>query len=220
MNDSLRFNRRQISRLFWETIESYHFHTLPPDDYFEGLRDQATYNTGSLRREDMRDIMDIVAYFRPTLIAEVGTFIGRSTYSLAVGAGDKATVYTCDASNNIQLPPMPEKAARVVQFPNTTSTDMFKSLLADKNAVRWPTSLDRKIDLFYIDGRVSEEDRALMAQLSNDRTIIVLDDFEGVEKGVANALLLGEAKHLLIYPRRGAKTAVLLPAAMLKLTAQ
>lgn len=213
MNDSLRFNRRQISRLFWETIEGYHFNTLPPDDYFEGLRDQATYNTGSLHREDMRDIMDIVAYFRPTLIAEVGTFIGRSTYSLAVGAGDKATVYTCDASNNIQLPPMPEKAARVVQFPNTTSTDMFRALLNDKN-------LGRKIDLFYIDGRVSEEDRALMAQLSNDRTIIVLDDFEGVEKGVANGMLLGEAKHLLIYPRRGAKTAVLLPAAMLKLTAQ
>ena len=213
MNDSLRFNRRQISRLFWETIESYHFHTLPPDDYFDGLRDQATYNTGSLHREDMADVMDIVAYFRPTLIAEVGTFIGRSTYSLAVGAGDKATVYTCDASNNIQLPPMPEGAARVVQFPNTTSTDMFKSLLADKN-------LGRKIDLFYIDGRVSEEDKALMLQLSNDRTIIVLDDFEGVEKGVANALLLGEAKHLLIYPRRGAKTAVLLPASMLKLTAQ
>ena len=213
MNHSLNFNRRQISRLFWETIESYHFHTLPPDDYFEGLRDQATYNTGSLHREDMGDIMDITAYFRPTLIAEVGTFIGRSTYSLAVGAGDKATVYTCDASNNIQLPPMPKKAARVVQFPNTTSTDMFRALLNDKN-------LGRKIDLFYIDGRVSEEDRALMAQLSNDRTIIVLDDFEGVEKGVANALLLGEAKHLLIYPRRGAKTAVLLPAAMLKLTAQ
>lgn len=213
MNDSLRFNRRQISRLFWETIESYHFNTLPPDDYFEGLRDQATYNTGSLHREDMRDIMDIVAYFQPTLIAEVGTFIGRSTYSLAVGAGDKATVYTCDASNNIQLPPMPEGAARVVQFPNTTSTDMFKSLLANQN-------LNRKIDLFYIDGRVNEEDRALMAQLSNDRTIIVVDDFEGVEKGVANALLLGQAKHLLIYPRRDAKTAVLLPAAMLKLTAQ
>lgn len=101
----------------------------------------------------------------------------------------------------------------MVQFPNTTSTDMFKSLLADKN-------LDRKIDLFYIDGRVSEADKALMAQLSNDRTIIVLDDFEGVEKGVANALLLGAANHLLIYPRRGAKTAVLLPASMLKLTAQ
>lgn len=213
MNDSLRFNRRQISRLFWETIESYHFHTLPPDDYFEGLRDQATYNTGSLHREDMADVMDIVAYFRPTFIAEVGTFIGRSTYSLAVGAGDKATVYTCDASNDIKLPPMPEGAARVVQFPNTTSTDMFKSLLADKN-------LDRKIDLFYIDGRVSEADKLLMIGLSNDRTIIVLDDFEGVEKGVANALLLGEAKHLLIYPRRGAKTAVLLPASMLKLTAQ
>ena len=213
MNHSLNFNRRQISRLFWETIESYHFHTLPPDDYFEGLRDQATYNTGSLHREDMGDIMDITAYFRPTLIAEVGTFIGRSTYSLAVGAGDKATVYTCDASNNIQLPPMPEKAARVVQFPNTTSTDMFKSLLANHQ-------LDRKIDLFYIDGRVSEADKLLMIGLSNDRTIIVLDDFEGVEKGVANALLLGEAKHLLIYPRRGAKTAVLLPAAMLKLTAQ
>lgn len=213
MNDSLRFNRRQISRLFWETIESYHFHTLPPDDYFEGLRDQATYNTGSLHREDMADVMDIVAYFRPTLIAEVGTFIGRSTYSLAVGAGDKATVYTCDASNDIKLPPMPEGAARVVQFPNTTSTDMFKSLLADKN-------LDRKIDLFYIDGRVSEADKLLMIGLSHDRTIIVLDDFEGVEKGVANALLLGAANHLLIYPRRGAKTAVLLPAAMLKLTAQ
>lgn len=158
--------------------------------------------------------MDIVAYFRPTLIAEVGTFIGRSTYSLAVGSGDKATVYTCDASNDIKLPPMPEGAARVVQFPNTTSTDMFKSLLADKN-------LGRKIDLFYIDGRVSEEDKALMLQLSNDRTIIVLDDFEGVEKGVANGMLLGTPNHLLIYPRTpDGKTALLVPIQLLQLTAQ
>jgi hypothetical protein len=49
---------------------------------------------------------------------------------------------------------------------------------------------------------------------------LVLDDFEGIEKGVDNAMLLGNQSHLLIYPRTEGKTALLIPVALLQLTAQ
>jgi hypothetical protein len=48
----------------------------------------------------------------------------------------------------------------------------------------------KKIDLFLIDGRLAPEDLPLLDALMHDKTVFVLDDFEGIEKGVANALLL------------------------------
>ena len=60
-----------------------------------------------------------------------------------------------------------------------------------------------------------------MEKLSHPKTVIVLDDFEGVEKGVANAMLLGTSDHILIYPRTpDGKAALLVPIKLLQLTAQ
>jgi hypothetical protein len=52
----------------------------------------------------------------------------------------------------------------------------------------------------------------------------VLDDFVGVEKGVANAMNLlaglGAPFYTLIYPRLMRKTAMLVPNTLLQFTAQ
>lgn len=213
----LQLNRRMVSKLFWEVVKSYdrsRFWFLPADHYFDQLRESADYNTGSLTRDDMMDLIGICNYFKPKYIAEVGTFIGRSTYALAVGSGKAATVYTCDASNDIPLPDMPPDAAEVRQFPETPSITMFGMLLQGEE-------LGGKVDMFYIDGRLKDADRLAMQELSYERTVIVLDDFEGVEKGVANAMLLGTSDHILIYPRTpDGKTALLVPIRLLQLTAQ
>lgn len=212
----LQLNRRMVSKLFWELMDAQSLpeYDLPTTDQFDRLRKYANYNTGSLNEWDMVDLIAICHYFKPRFIAEVGTFIGRSTYALAVGAGKAATVYTCDVSNDIPLPDMPPDAAEVRQFPETPSITMFGMLLQGEE-------LGGKVDMFYIDGRLKDADRLAMQELSYERTVIVLDDFEGVEKGVANAMLLGTSDHILIYPRTpDGKTALLVPIRLLQLTAQ
>lgn len=212
--NTLRFNRRQISGLFWDVMDEHSppSFDLPPPEHFDQLRQSADYNTGSLTRDDMADLISIASYFKPKILAEVGTFIGRSTYALAVGAGDMAQIYTCDASNDIPLPELPTDSATVLRNPRLSSVEMFNRMLADGMA--------KQVDLFFIDGRLTEADLILINQLSHERTVLVLDDFEGIEKGVDNAMLLGNQSHLLIYPRTEGKTALLVPVKLLQLTAQ
>ena len=212
----LRLNRRMISGLFWQAMDSEnldHFWDIPEASHFDRLRASADYNTGSLNRDDMIDLISICSYFKPKMVAEVGTFIGRSTYALAVGSGPGSLVYTCDASNDIALPKLPENAAEVVRHPRESSVEMFNKMLQ--------VGFNNDVDLFFIDGRVSEADRLLMEKLSHSKTVIVLDDFEGIEKGVANAMLLGTPEHILVYPRAPeGKIALLVPIQLLQLTAQ
>lgn len=211
----LQLNRRMVSKLFWELMDAQSLpeYNLPTTDQFDRLRKYADYNTGSLNEWDMVDLIAICHYFKPRVIAEVGTFIGRSTYALAVGAGEMAMIYTCDASNDIPLPEMPPHSPAIIRHPRESSVEMFNKMLS--------AELGGRVDMFFIDGRVSEADRLLMEKLSHPKTVIVLDDFEGVEKGVANAMLLGTSDHILIYPRTpDGKAALLVPIKLLQLTAQ
>lgn len=212
--NTLRFNRRQVSGLFWDVMDEHSPPTfdLPHAEHFDRLRTSADYNTGSLNEWDMVDLISIASYFRPKIIAEVGTFIGRSTYALAVGSGSDGLIYTCDASNDIPLPELPSRSATVIRNPRASSVEMFNRMLAE--------GLAQQVDLFFIDGRLTEADLILINKLSHGQTILVLDDFEGIEKGVDNAMLLGNQNHLLIYPRSEGKTALLIPVALLQLTAQ
>ena len=212
--NTLRFNRRQISGLFWDVMDEHSPPTfdLPHAEHFDRLRTSADYNTGSLNEWDMVDLISICSYFRPKVLAEVGTFIGRSTYALAVGSGSDALIYTCDASNDIPLPQLPARSATVIRNPRASSVEMFNKMLAE--------GLAQQVDLFFIDGRLTEADLILINKLSHGQTVLVLDDFEGIEKGVDNAMLLGNQNHLLIYPRTEGKTALLVPVKLLQLTAQ
>ena len=124
--------------------------------------------------------------------------------------GDGNFIYTCDGSNDIELPRM--YGATVEQFPKTTSTDMFRELV----------EREIKVDMFYIDGRLSPCDIGFIQKLIHKKTVFVLDDFEGVEKGVGDAMLL--MQHLkgyaLIYPRYTGKTAILIPTTLLQFNTQ
>jgi hypothetical protein len=87
---------------------------------------------------------------------------------------------------------------------------MFKAL-ADKRT---------SVDLMYLDGRIQDEDLQYFPQITHDQTVFVFDDFEGIEKGVVNAMMLDGANRLLIYPREGRKTAVSLPFTLLQFVPQ
>ena len=207
--NTLKLNRVTLSPAIWTTISSVGIHPQRPNPDHDRLIRQADYKTGSISPIDAGELNAIVRYFGPATVAEVGTYIGNSTRAIVSGMSG-GVIYTCDAANDIKLLPM--YGATIEQFPKKTSTEMFGELI--KRQV--------KPDLFYIDGRLSSEDPNLMREL-NPGSIVVLDDFEGVEKGVVNAgLLLSNAfsNHLLVYPRSGGKTAILMPIEMLHLTAQ
>lgn len=207
----LRINRMALSPLIWNLISPNGIRDFYFKDDEGALIEQADYKTGTLSPVDAGELRAIVEAFEPKVVAEVGTYIGRSTRAMAAGMpGDGNFIYTCDGSNDIELPRM--YGATVEQFPKTTSTDMFRELV----------EREIKVDMFYIDGRLNKEDGALMAQL-NPQALIVLDDFEGVEKGVHNAmslLLSAFPGHVLVYPREHCKTALLIPPAALQFVSQ
>lgn len=210
MKDFL-ISRAEFSDFFWSQVGMGRSLQYALGQQLEELREQADYNTGSLTDEDIYDLSGLIRLFQPATVCEIGTFIGRSTHAMA-SSMKAGTIWTCDSSNALDLPP-PENAVTIRQFKKTNSTDMFGKAMAEK----------MRFDLFYIDGRLVQRDAELMGECMDARSIIVLDDFEGIEKGVANASLLLNsvaAGCTLIYPKPGRKTAVLLPFTRIRFVPQ
>lgn len=210
MND-FKIPRIAFSDFFWERIGFGKPLTSAQESACQALYDQADYKTGSLAEHDVWDVSALASAFRPATVCEIGTFVGRSTYALATGMG-AGLIWTCDASNALDLP-SPGNAVTIRQFKKTNSTAMLETAIAEK----------QRFDLFYVDGRITAQDCDLIGECMNDRSIIVLDDFEGVEKGVANAsILLNSIASgcTLIYPKPGRKTAVLLPFSRIRFVPQ
>ena len=159
----------------------------------EELRKNAEYNTGSISFSSAWCLYSLVRYFKPKRIIEVGTFIGKSTISMSQAQEDNRTneaeIYSCDFSNQISLPW--NGKTKIHQFQKQSSTEMLKKL----------TGI---FDFLFFDGRLSEEDLILLSKLISNKTIIALDDFEGMEKGVINLINLRRipqlANYILIYP--------------------
>lgn len=200
--NKLHINRYNLSKILWhvifqhsESIQREGWVSLCSDlNRLEELRVQAQYNTGSISQSSAFVLYALCNYFKPTTIAEVGTFIGKSTLSMARAIEDtpNAQIHTCDFSNAIEL--NLKTTVNILQHKKKSSTQMFTSI-KDSGS---------KVDFLALDGRLVREDLALVELITNDKTIIALDDFEGIEKGVSNAMLLTSSanfkNHLLIYP--------------------
>lgn len=225
-------NRTALSRATWDRIlEATDIYRYEQRSLFalltdlDTLKEQADYKTGSISAATGWVLFATARYFRPVLIAEVGTYIGRSATALGYGAGmdNAALVITCDASNDIEIPPAPN--ARLRQYRKQTSTEMFRDMIERKE----------KADFLHLDGRLTPDDLPLLREITHDDTVYLLDDFEGIEKGVHNAstltFTLGAAPYVLIYPptpdqlesfglRDTCNTAMLMPRTLLQFTNQ
>lgn len=182
------------------------------------LRAGAAFNTGSISMSAAWGLYAIANLFSPSTVIEIGTFIGRSTLALAYGmidAGTGGVIHTCDSENDIVLPKV--AGCEIRQHPRMHSTEMLRGLAGAGGGV----------DLLHVDGRLSAEDCALLAGQAKPHTVVVLDDFEGVEKGTVNAIRLLDAKipaeaRLILPPSKSllqshgfngaSTTALLLPA--------
>jgi len=202
----LNVNRRRLSRAIWDTL----FDGLPdlPWHVIEDLEKlDPARRTGSTNHASLMALWAVIRYFRPKTVAEVGTYIGKSTFVLSRLGAD---VHTCDMTHNFKLP----LATKITQY-HSSSTEML-------------AKLDGKIDLLHLDGRLQADDREHLVRLRTPDTIITLDDFEGVEKGVWNAMQFDLSKRILVYPPErvlteryavgDATTAIILPT--LRLTPQ
>lgn len=201
--EPIRINRAKLSQAAWEVIYDhaapYAFNDLNQlmlkSQSLESLRKQADYNTGSISTAAVWSIFSACLYFQPKMVAEVGTFIGKSTLALATAMdqGESHThgVFTCDFSNDIAL--NFETRTKVTQFPKRSSTDMFSEIA--KQGLR--------CDMLLLDGRLQDEDLRLLSAILHDQSVMLLDDFEGTEKGCVNAMVLMQSlseTHFLIYP--------------------
>jgi hypothetical protein len=103
------------------------------------------------------------------------------------------TIYTCDMSNDIDIGSA-QWQVRIEQYKKKSSAEMFSDMRI-KNV---------HADMVNIDGRLGVEDFDVLFDVVTERTIYLLDDFEGTEKGVANAFNLftqpSMRKHTLVYP--------------------
>jgi len=184
--NNLQISSRQLSELFWELICKEHFiysgqvkELLKKLKQLEYLVDQATYKTGSISSVSGLMLYYLTRYFEPQKILEIGTFIGKSTISMAYAMDENKNkncyIATCDASNDIKLPW--KGNTKINQYRLSTSTIMMEN---EKE----------KFDFIFLDGRLQKEDTKFLDKLCHEKTIFVLDDFEGVEKGVVNLMTL------------------------------
>lgn len=188
-------------------------------------RKLADYNTGSINQSAAFCLFALTNYFKPMNVAEVGTFIGKSTLAMAkaLEENDNSIIHTCDFSNDIDLH-LPT-TTDIIQYKRKSSTEMFE-IIKNKSI---------SIDLFSFDGRITKNDLIILQEISSLNAIFVLDDFEGIEKGVANVIELSNIglikKYILIYPPKktlleklgfmgGCTTACLIPLKLLAFTSQ
>ncbi len=234
---TININSFDLSSIFWKKILDNSFLKIKPYqaqffekiDSLDKLRVQSSYNTGSISSTTAWLLFSITLYFKPKIILEIGSFIGKSTFSMAIAADFNLTecscdIFCCDYSNEIKFPNLTK--TKIKQFHKTSSTNMFKKI--DTNL---------SIDLIHVDGRLENEDFELIKERINHNTFFIIDDFEGNEKGVANLFnllnhnVISRNTYCVIYPIDNlisksygliekSTTAVLLPIKNLKITSQ
>lgn len=202
-NVRLRLTPRNLTDLVWQQC----LENIEPDlddvkarlkEIFricEKTRAQMDYNTGSITFSAALALYLISRQIQPTCVFEVGTFVGKSTLAMALAIdhnGNGGRIFTCDGSNDFHLPQISK--CQIKGFSKTTSTNALTAVVQD----------NPRLDMLHIDGRISPQDLDLIEKIADPRIVIALDDFEGMEKGVANlSIIRGRpffAQHALVYP--------------------
>lgn len=234
--NSINLSSPELSPIIWkriientslelsQTVDELLKHYKNLDSYVSKM----DYQTGSISALSGITLYMLAKYFQPSKVFEVGTFIGRSTVSMALGISqycDNGIVYTCDKDNDFYLDEL-KLRCEIQGMGKTLSTEALKKV----------SEREDSMDLFYFDGRIQNSDLKYIAQLSGENTILVVDDFEGIEKGVINCILLKNlpcfSSYFLIHPcpveffnffeSYGSRsmTALLVPPTIFQLTSQ
>jgi len=202
MKASFNLSMHRLSAAFWETMFEGVYEQLPAVlpailanyERCEKFRTESDYDTGSISVAAGVCLYALCRHFQVDRVVEIGTFIGKSTSSMALALarnGPDGAIHTCDKDNGC-FEPWQGFGCRVHSYPWKSSTEMLSEL---------SRSPDRA-DLFFFDGRIQSEDMPLITGLAHPDTIFVFDDFEGTEKGVINVAALRSVlpQHVLFEP--------------------
>ena len=222
---NIYFSEKMMATAFWSELLSSGT-TISAKKEIEDVIEETAQQlrnfpseAGTISRDSCLVLYLLAKYFSPKTVGEIGTYIGRSAYSIFKGAESSLeNLYTCDGTfdclnfSEFRL----KNQDRIKYFGKTMSTEMLQSLI-NKNS--------KKLDLVIIDGRMSPKDLELLEKLVSESTVFCVDDFEGVEKGVINVVMLREKfRHYLLFEPKfsGLNTsmALLVPTSNIKLTRQ
>ena len=231
--NKLFLSESMIAEVFWKAIQKSHFAIQAEADarliseVTHPLVDEFPTEAGSISVESAKLLWLMTKYFSPKVIIEIGTYIGRST--IAMGFGGHHTmkkIHTCDGTfdsldfNRFEKVFKQEKKDTLIHkihyYGKTFSTTMLGKI----------KEIGEKADLVFIDGRISSDDCVLLKEVTSENCVYILDDFQGVEKGVANAMLLRQVfrNYILLEPLSDKNDkgilALLLPASIISLTRQ
>jgi predicted O-methyltransferase YrrM len=200
MTWNLSLSTHEVSKIVWKRLfgelalelTSATAGLLAAYERLEADRAAMTYKTGSIAPSSGIALYALTRKISPRTTFEVGTFIGRSATAMLMamdqGGHADALFYTCDLSNDFVMDTRDFKT-QVRAMPRTGSTDALRAAVA----------AGRPVDLFHFDGRLQHQDFESVNALSHERTVFALDDFEGIEKGVVNALLLKQSPRFAGY---------------------
>lgn len=198
-------SERTLSKIFWEKLYESPVVSEAQRDvakilkYTRKIREHfPAGSAGTISSQSAEQLWLIARYFSPKHIFEIGTFIGRSSFSLLAGSGATLDrIDSCDATFDQFFIPDEMKqdfsnAQKLNYHPKSSSVKALNQIL----------SLGLCPDFIFIDGRLCDDDIALFHRLDPKNTIYVFDDFDGIEKGVENCILLRKRfpELLLIRP--------------------
>lgn len=130
----------------------------------------------------------LVKKFRPINILEIGTFVGKSTYSIACAAKDNKLKFNIDTVD-IQKKVIKNKFRkfRQIKFHNGHSSQILPKL-------------KKKYDLIFIDANLDELTAAEIKKKCKKTTLIVLHDFcPPVDKGIYDLFYLSKSMKFIYY---------------------
>ncbi len=231
----LWLSERMISKAFWSSlVGSFLLEEAREDSLLcasttAPLVSKFPSEAGSISLESSYCLWLLAKYFAPKIICEVGTYIGRSTLNMGLGGiRTVEKIYTCDGTFdcmnfgilNLEAFSAEKKGIinKIEYFGKTMSDELLKKI----------GESGEKIDLLFIDGRLGPRDCEILGRIVAEDCVFILDDFEGVEKGVVNCMMLRKQfpAHILMEPPysipnlSSVKLALMVPAKVLSLSRQ
>lgn len=232
--NNINLNTKNLSYIVWKIIMERSPLEHNSKEFFEfmqklDLLEEKQKRFGSISLSTAWILYSFANYFEPKNILEIGSYLGKSLFSLLLGAYDsksnnKIIAHCCDKDHKIFFPK--KKGLEITQYHQMTSTEMLKKI--KKNF---------KFDFFHFDGRILNDDIKYLREMSHDQSIYIFDDFEMIEKGVLNYSILIDSKiiskkdYFLITPpsesilkqfnlKTHCSTACAIPYQMIRFTSQ